>query len=56
IFDVYEGDKLEAGKKSVALTVTIQPQEKTLTDQDIEGLSKKIVENIISKTGGQLRS
>lgn len=55
-FDVYEGDKLDAGKKSVALTVTIQPQDKTLTDQDIEALSKKVVENIISKTGGQLRS
>ena len=56
IFDVYEGDKLEDGKKSVALTVTIQPKDKTLTDQDIEGLSQKIVENIVSRTGGALRS
>lgn len=56
VFDVYEGEKIEAGKKSVALNVVIQPVEKTLTDAEIEGLSAKIVSAVVGKTGGTLRS
>ena len=38
VFDVYEGQGIEAGKKSVAIAVTIQPREKTMTDQEIDAL------------------
>jgi len=56
IFDVYEGDKLERGKKSVALAVTLQPQETTLTDAQIDAASGKIVAAVTKVSGGQLRS
>ena len=55
IFDVYMGKGVEPGKKSVALNVTLQPKEKSLTDAELETLSKKIVEAVIGKTGGILR-
>ena len=38
VFDVYEGQGIEAGKKSIAIAVTIQPREKTMTDQEIDAL------------------
>src|SRR5438309_6523790 len=43
VFDVYEGTGIEPGRKSIAIAVTIQPREKTLTDQEIEALAGKIV-------------
>ena len=55
MFDVYEGQGIEAGKKSVAIAVTIQPREKTLTDQEIEAVATKIVAEVTKKTGGTLR-
>ena len=55
IFDVYTGKGVDPGKKSVALSVTLQPKDKTLTDAEIEGLSKKIVEAVAAKTGATLR-
>ena len=56
VFDIFEGASLGDGKKSVAIEVTIQPVEKTLTDQDFEALAAKIVENVKKQTGGALRS
>ncbi|MCA0279483.1 MAG: phenylalanine--tRNA ligase subunit beta [Proteobacteria bacterium] len=56
VFDIFEGASLGDGKKSVAIEVTIQPVEKTLTDQDFEALAAKIVENVKKQTGGSLRS
>jgi phenylalanyl-tRNA synthetase beta chain len=56
IFDVYAGKGIDPGKKSVALAVTLQPLEKTLTDEEINVLSKKIVENVTKVTGGILRA
>ncbi|MCB9963987.1 MAG: phenylalanine--tRNA ligase subunit beta [Rhodospirillales bacterium] len=56
IFDVYQGKGIEAGKKSVALSVIFQPQDHTLTDSEIEGLSQKIITAIQQKTGGLLRA
>ena len=56
IFDVYTGKGVDPGKKSVALSVTLQPKDKTLTDAEIETLSKKIVEAVAAKTGATLRS
>lgn len=55
IFDVYKGKGVEEGKKSVAINVTLQPKDHTPTDAEIEAIAAKIVESIISKTGGQLR-
>jgi phenylalanyl-tRNA synthetase beta chain len=56
IFDVYEGKGIETGKKSIAIAVTIQPREKTMTDAEIETLSEKIVAEVAKRTGGVLRA
>ncbi|MEA2975729.1 MAG: phenylalanyl-tRNA synthetase beta chain, partial [Alphaproteobacteria bacterium] len=55
VFDVYEGKGIDPGKKSIAIAVTIQPREKTLTDPEIEALGAKIVSEVTKKTGGTLR-
>ncbi|MCG6856639.1 MAG: phenylalanine--tRNA ligase subunit beta [Salaquimonas sp.] len=55
IFDVFEGASLGEGKKSVAIEVTLQPTDKTLTDEEIDAISKRIVENVVKSTGGVLR-
>ncbi|HEY2707621.1 MAG TPA: phenylalanine--tRNA ligase subunit beta [Caulobacteraceae bacterium] len=55
VFDVYEGPGIEAGKKSVAVEVTVQPREKTLDDAEIEALSKKIVAAAAKSAGAVLR-
>jgi phenylalanyl-tRNA synthetase beta chain len=56
VFDVYEGQGIEAGKKSVAIAVTMQPREKTMTDQEIDALGAKIVAEVSKRTGGVLRA
>jgi len=56
VFDVYEGKGIETGKKSIAIAVTIQPREKTMTDAEIEALSGKIVAEVSKRTGGVLRA
>ena len=56
VFDVYEGKGIDDGKKSVGIAVTIQPREKTLTDQEIEAVAAKIVADVTKKTGGTLRA
>ena len=56
VFDVYQGEHLEAGKKSLAVQVLIQPQEKTLTDAEIEALSAQIINFVSKNTGAVLRS
>ncbi|MBP5615820.1 MAG: phenylalanine--tRNA ligase subunit beta, partial [Alphaproteobacteria bacterium] len=55
LFDVYEGENLPEGKKSVALTVVFQPVEQTFTDKDIENLMNKVIVEVGKKTGGELR-
>jgi phenylalanyl-tRNA synthetase beta chain len=55
VFDVYEGPGVPAGKKSVAVEVTIQPREKTLDDAEIEALSAKIVAGAAKAVGAVLR-
>jgi phenylalanyl-tRNA synthetase beta chain len=55
VFDVYEGKGIDETKKSVAIAVTMQPREKTLTDQEIEAVAAKIVTEVNNKTGGALR-
>jgi phenylalanyl-tRNA synthetase beta chain len=55
VFDVYQGGGIPDGKKSVAVAVTIQPREKTLTDSDIDALSARILEEVAKATGATLR-
>jgi phenylalanyl-tRNA synthetase beta chain len=56
VFDVYEGAGIEPGKKSIAIAVTIQPRDKTMTDAEIEALAAKIVAEVGKRTGGVLRA
>ena len=60
VFDVFGGEKAEAqmgvGKKSIAITVRLQPTDATFTDKDIEALSAKVIEKVNKATGGVLRS
>lgn len=55
VFDVYEGKGIDDDKKSIAIAVTLQPREKTLTDQEIDAVAAKIVAEVTKKTGGKLR-
>jgi phenylalanyl-tRNA synthetase beta chain len=55
VFDLFQGGALPEGKKSIAFSVTIQPRERTLTDQEIEALSARIVAAVNKATGGELR-
>jgi phenylalanyl-tRNA synthetase beta chain len=55
VFDVYEGAGVPEGSKSVAVEVTVQPRERTLTDADIEALSAKIVAAAAKAVGAKLR-
>ncbi len=56
VFDIFEGASLGDGRKSVAIEVLIQPGERTLTDEDFEALTAKIVGNVEKTTGGTLRA
>ncbi|MBI5163855.1 MAG: phenylalanine--tRNA ligase subunit beta [Magnetospirillum sp.] len=55
VFDLYEGPNVGPGKKSLAIQVTLQPVEKTLTDEEIEAVGQKIVAAVVKATGGSLR-
>jgi len=55
VFDVYEGEGIEPSKKSIAISVTLQPREKTMTDAEIEAVAGKIVAEVGKRTGGALR-
>jgi phenylalanyl-tRNA synthetase beta chain len=56
VFDVYEGTGIAPGKKSIAIAVTMQPRERTMTDAEIEALAAKIVAEVGKRTGGVLRA
>ena len=55
VFDVYEGKGIPEGKKSVAISVTLQPREKTLTEAEIDAAAGKIIAEVTKKTGASLR-
>ncbi|WP_422003415.1 phenylalanine--tRNA ligase subunit beta [Roseovarius mucosus] len=55
VFDAFSGGNLGEGKKSLALTVRLQPRDKTLTEAEIEAVSGKIIEKVTKATGGVLR-
>ncbi len=56
IFDVYQGDNITSGKKSIAFNVTLEPKDKTLSEKDIDQVSKKIISIVQETTGATLRS
>ncbi len=55
VFDVYQGDKLPAGKKSYALSFTLQDEEKTLTDKAIDSVMQKLIYNFGKEAGAEIR-
>ena len=55
-FDVFEGQNIPEGKKSVAINVVIQSQDKTLTESDLDQISQKIINTVKEKTGATIRS
>ena len=56
IFDVFQGGNLPKDKKSIAINVTIQANDKTLSDNDLNQISQKIIKAVENKTGGNIRS
>ena len=56
VFDVYEGAGIEPSKKSIAIAVTLQPRERTLTDAEIDAVGAKLVAEVVKRTGGVLRA
>jgi len=56
VFDVYEGKGVGEGRKSVAIAVVLQPQDRTLTDEDIERVSAAVIAAVEKQTGGSLRT
>jgi phenylalanyl-tRNA synthetase beta chain len=55
VFDLYEGKGIDPGKKSIAIAVTLQPRDKTMTDEEIDAVAAKIVAEVSRRTGGLLR-
>ena len=56
VFDVYEGENIPENQKSIAINVTIQSQERTLEDADLDKINKLIIETVEKKTGAKIRS
>ena len=56
IFDVFEGENIPSGKKSIALKVTLQSDYKTLNENDLTEISNKIVSSVEEKVSAKLRS
>jgi phenylalanyl-tRNA synthetase beta chain len=55
VFDVFTGKGVPEGKKSLAIEVTLQPRDKTLTDAEIDAVAEKVVAAVTKATGGELR-
>ena len=56
VFDIYEGENIPEGKKSIALNVTIQSSEKTLNEKDLEKINQLIISTVETKTSAKIRS
>jgi phenylalanyl-tRNA synthetase beta chain len=56
VFDVFAGSALGEGKKSVAIEVTLQPTERTMTDDEIDAVAARVVAEVAKATGGMLRT
>ena len=55
-FDIFEGENIPKGKKSVAINITLQAFDKTLTENDLDDISKRIIDTVSKKTGATIRS
>jgi len=55
VFDLYQGPGVASDRKSIAIAVTLQPREKTMTDEEIDAVAAKIVAEVSRRTGGILR-
>ena len=55
LFDIYAGQGVPEGQKSVAIDVLLQPRQKTLTDEEIDAVARKIIANVEKATSGTLR-
>lgn len=55
VFDVFKGEGIEEGHKSIAIVVTLQPRDKALNDKEIHTISGNIIDAVIKNTGGKLR-
>ena len=55
LFDLYYGDRMPEGKKSLGIEVTFQPRDRTLTEAEIEAASQKVVSAVAKATGATLR-
>jgi phenylalanyl-tRNA synthetase beta chain len=55
VFDEFTGQGVPEGKKSLAIEVILQPRDKTLTDEEIDAVAKKVVAGVVKATGGTLR-
>ena len=56
VFDVYEGENIDEGKKSIALNITIQSLEKTLNEEDLNKINQTIISTVESKIDAKIRS
>lgn len=56
VFDAYAGKGIPAGKKSLAISVRLEPPDRTLTEEEIEAVTKRIIANVEKATGGTLRT
>jgi len=56
VFDVFEGENIPEGKKSLAVNVTIQSEEKTLDENDLDNINKLIISSVETKSGAKIRS
>ena len=56
VFDQFSGERLGEGRKSLAIEVTLQPRDKTLTDEDIDAVGAKVIAAVQKATGGEIRS
>ncbi|MBX2805848.1 MAG: phenylalanine--tRNA ligase subunit beta [Hyphomicrobiales bacterium] len=56
VFDIFQGPSLGEGRKSMAIEITLQPQDKTLTDEQIDAVASKIVAAVKKATGGEIRA
>lgn len=56
LFDIYEGENMEEGKKSIAFSIKIQPSDRTLTGAEIDQISQKVIDGVVNGFGGVLRT
>ena len=56
VFDVYEGENIPSGKKSIAINVNLQSLDKALNEKDLDHISNLIISEVEKKSGAKIRS